>query len=179
MCIWPVIRKPGTGTILPAPFNDFPYFPAKHSCLTKQNNLSLTNRYIKKTVVTVHTKVDSLWPNGEKKSIAERNTKAFHFIILGKPRNTWESQQIHYTMPLALAALPIFPTSTSISQSVYCLPQAYSPYCPCPSEKLPVQITELGGVLKWTPAASLCPSPHFSNILTVTPQEPLRPISWF
>lgn len=88
------------------------------------------------------------------------------------------SQQIHYTMLLAFAALPKFPTTTSVSQRVYCPPLPYSLYCPCRSAKLLVQIAELDSVLKWTPAASLCPLLHFSNILTVTPSESLRPISW-
>lgn len=57
----------------------------------------------------------------EKKfNIRKELKKHFIFIILFSSA-TQSSQQIHYTTLLALAALPKFPTSTSISQSVYCL----------------------------------------------------------
>lgn len=89
-----------------------------------------------------------------KKFNSRKEYKSISFVS-SLASSTWKSQQIHHTMLFALAALPKFPTSTSISQSVYCLLLAYSPSCPCPPAKLPVQISELAGVLKWTPAACL------------------------
>ena len=77
---------------------------------------------------------------------------------------------MHYTMLFTLAVLLKFPTSTSISQSLlpssglFSVLSLSSWKAPFPNSRTGQKMYE---IKKWTPAASLCPLPHSSNILTI------------
>lgn len=170
-------RDRNTGPYLPASFNGLHLIFLQSIHVPHQTEELISNKQVNICYCTYQTgQLMAKWKK-KKKINSRKEHKSVHFIILAK-LSMGKSAKYYTMLYAALAALPKFPTSTSILQSVYCLPLACSPYCPCPLAKLLVQIAEVASMLKWTPAASLCPSPHFSNILTVTLQEPLGPISW-
>lgn len=137
LCTWPVIRRTATGTIFagilhPSTCHFFAFFlfffnAAKHLCVSSDRNTYLPQTGKPENTPKTGRLMACVQMEKEKKnSISERNWKKKHFIfIILFSSATQSSQQIHYTTLLALAALPKFPTSTSISQSVYCLLLAF------------------------------------------------------
>lgn len=132
-CTWPVIRRTATGTVFAGILHlstchfFFFYYAAKNTHVSHQTEILISHKQVNQKT---HQRTGQLMAyvqmeKGKKKfNIRKELKKHFIFIILFSSA-TQSSQQIHYTTLLALAALPKFPTSTSISQSVYCLLLAF------------------------------------------------------